>query len=201
MSTSDRQKWDKRYGEGAYSDRTYPSALLEDWLPIMSKKPGSTALDLGCGAGRNALYLARSGFSVDGVDISQVALQKAEDSARQHGLFVNWICADLESGIGVEHVPTRLYDLIVVVRYVNLPVLAAMSDRLTANGYLLVEEHLETSQEVVGPRNPAYRLQKNQLRDSVSGLDVEFYHEGIVPDPDGKAAALAQLVARRPGAE
>ena len=120
MSDSDREKWDERYREGAYTDRTYPTALLSDWLPQLSRGiPPGRALDVACGAGRNALFLAGAGFEVTAIDISEEALARARQSARERGLKINWICADLESGeAGV--LPDGPFDLVVMVRYVNM---------------------------------------------------------------------------------
>ena len=79
MSHADRDKWDKRYREGSYGTRTYPSELLAEWLPQLQK---GRALDVACGAGRNALYLAAAGYVVDEnatavatVDVSDVNTQ------------------------------------------------------------------------------------------------------------------------------
>jgi 2-polyprenyl-3-methyl-5-hydroxy-6-metoxy-1,4-benzoquinol methylase len=94
MSQADRKKWDRRDREGAYLERVRPAELLVEWLPRLRQ---GTALDLACGAGRNALFLAQSGFSVDAVDISPVALERARASADSLGVIVNWLQADLDS--------------------------------------------------------------------------------------------------------
>ena len=65
MSRAERDKWDARYRDGAYESRTHPTALLEAWAPRL---PRGRALDVACGAGRNALYLARLGWEVAGFD-------------------------------------------------------------------------------------------------------------------------------------
>ena len=65
MSTVERDKWNERYREGAYEERTHPTALLAEWLPRL---PRGTALDVACGAGRNAIYLAAHGYRVTAVD-------------------------------------------------------------------------------------------------------------------------------------
>ena len=112
MSSTDRQKWDERYRTGAYQDRDRPSKFLTRWLPKISSR---RALDLACGAGRNALYLAESGFTVDAVDVSGVGLARAKASACDRGITVNWIEQDLDTGLaGVDR-----YDLILMIRYVN----------------------------------------------------------------------------------
>jgi hypothetical protein len=70
-------------------------------------------------------------------------------------------------------------------------------EHLAPEGLLVTEQHLATDLDVVGPRTLGFRLQPNALRESAAGLTVLHYYEGLVTDPDGRQAALAQLVARR----
>jgi hypothetical protein len=67
---------------------------------------------------------------------------------------------------------------------------------------LLCEQHVESSEDGVGPKTPAFRLRRNELLSDVMdrrgpGDSIVYYSEGVVTDPDGKRAALAQLVLRR----
>lgn len=194
MSETDRDKWNARYGAGAYRSRRHPTALLAEWLPDL---PRGRALDLGCGAGRNALALAAAGFEVDAVDVSPVALERARAETAPGAARVRWIEADLEDGAGTESVIRDDYAVILMVRYVNIPIMRRMTERLMDGGCLLSEQHIKTRREVAGPRNPAYRLDANQLLGAVAGLRVLYYREAIVEDPDGRQAALAQVIACR----
>jgi tellurite methyltransferase len=198
MSKADRQKWDKRYREGSYADRTHPTALLADWLPRLADRgPRGRALDVACGAGRNALFLAEAGYEVTAIDISEAGLARAKRTAEERGLEIGWILTDLESSEAATGLPEGLFDLVVMVRYVNMPLIPVLASRLSKHGYVVCEEHLETDQDVIGPKNPAYRLKPGELLNATSELDVKFYREGIVEDPDSRTAALAQLVACR----
>jgi SAM-dependent methyltransferase len=198
MSAADRIKWDERYRAGAYGDREHPSAFLAEWEPRL---PRGRALDVACGAGRNSLFLAATGRSVDAVDISAVALDRAKETARERGLQVRWIVADLAEDPGAS-LPREQYDLIVLVRYVNAKLLKVLLERLAPNGVLLCEQHVESREDVVGPKTPAFRLRRNELLRDVMGEKepgdtVVYYSEGLVTDPDGKRAALAQLALLR----
>ena len=198
MSGADRVKWDERYRAGAYAEREHPSALLAEWE---ARLPRGRALDVACGAGRNSLFLAATGRRVDAVDISAVALDRAREAAKTRGLQVRWIEADLDDDPD-RSLPRELYDLIVLIRYVNANLLKPLLERLAANGVLLIEQHVESAEDVVGPRTAAFRLRRNELLRDVMGAcapgdSVLYYHEGLVTDPDGKRAALAQLVLRR----
>lgn len=191
MSAADREKWDERYRLGAYEDRTHPSAWLECWLAGVTV---GRALDVPCGAGRNAIFLASRGFSVTGIDISGVALARAEATARARGLSVEWIRRDLDTGHGV----TGAFELIVLIHYVDLDLLRDLAGLLAPGGHLVVELHLATDQPVAGPKDPAFRVAPGALRDAAGQLDILGYSEEVAEDPDGRTVALARLAARQP---
>ena len=193
MSTADRLKWNERYRDGAYHGRTHPSAFLEECAPALPT-PGH-ALDLACGTGRNAIYLADLGFAVDAVDISTEAL--AIGQARASALPIRWLEHDLDSGFSHD----VSYDVIVNVRFVNLPLLESLLPSLRPNGVLIVEQHLATSRDdVIGPKNPAFRVAPGELAGLASALTVERVEEDVFVDPDGRTAALSRLLARKPKA-
>jgi len=192
LSQSDREKWDARYRGGAYAGRRHPTALLDRFA---AELPRGAALDVASGAGRNALFLASRGFTVDAVDVSAVALERLRADAAAAGLAIRGFVADLEDGIPGSVPLGDCYDLIVLVRYVNQPLMPALIERLANGGVLLVEQHLQTSLDVVGPRSEAFRLAPNALLEAVRPLRVHYYREGVVTDPDGQPAALAQAVA------
>jgi len=203
MSVSDRDKWEERYRAGAYLDRAHPSALVVEHLPdvVATQRNTSThgheleALDVACGAGRNALYLAGLGYRVDAVDISAEALARGEAESRAAGYRISWIQRDLDEGL-----PRGLgdYDVILIVRYLDLSLVASAAERLRPGGYLICEAHLETDAPVIGPRDPNFRVAPGELCAAAAGLQVVEYWEGLTSDPDGRAVALARLVAWRP---
>ncbi|MEQ8859791.1 MAG: class I SAM-dependent methyltransferase [Pseudomonadales bacterium] len=202
MSSTDREKWDARYRQGAYSSRTQPSALLTEFVPeilatqraVSGEASDLRALDLACGAGRNALYLAGLGYAVDALDISAEALRRGQRDAEARGLTISWIAHDLDHGL-----PRRLpeYDLVVLVRYLDLSLVAAVAEVLRPGGQLICEAHLESDQPVIGPRDSNFRARPGELRGAALGLDIAEYWEGHTQDPDGRAVALVRLVAGR----
>jgi SAM-dependent methyltransferase len=157
MSDADRKRWDQRYRDGSYRARPRETVLLQEWQPEL---PPGRALDLACGAGRNALYLAACGYEVDAVDISPFALEQARAKARERELEVNWMEADLD-----DFVPEiGQYDLIVVARYVNRRLLPRLAAGLKPGGALVYEHHFRTDLEVDGPKDPEFRLAPGELR-------------------------------------
>jgi SAM-dependent methyltransferase len=190
---TERDKWNERYRGGSYEGRDHPTALLAQWAPRL---PPGRALDVACGTGRNALFLAAAGHEVDALDIAAEGLARGRETAAKRGLDIRWIEADLDSDLDAV-LPRDTYDLIVWVRYINSSLMPHLLQRLRARGHLLCEQHLTTAEDVVGPRSPAFRLQPDELVSSVTDVQLLHYFEGLVTDPDGRRAALAQVVARR----
>ncbi len=188
MSDLEREKWDDRYESGDYRPRTWPSPFLEAWLPRL--QPGR-ALDVACGAGRNAMLVAAAGHHVDAVDISSVAIAKAQSSADRRGLDVNWIVADLDDW---RPAPSS-YDLITVIRYVNRSLWPLLTNALTQNGWLFVEHHFATHEAVGGPTDPAFRLRPQELLQAFGMLRVVHFEEVIEIDRDGGRYALQRIAA------
>ena len=152
---------------------------------------------------RTQCYLPRATrLAGRAVDVSEVALDRLSETANAEDLPITCIQADLEDAA---HRPADLfvadrYDLAIMIRYTNLPLIDTLKGILKAGGYLIVEEHLVTEADVVGPRSPQFRVAPDALRDAVAGLDIIAYREGTVNEPDGRSAALAQLLARTPDA-
>lgn len=190
MSEEDREKWNQRYAEDSYNKRN-PVTLLEQWLPRL---PVGKALDVACGAGRNALALARAGFAVEAIDISAEGLKQARAAAAEEKLEIDWIEHDLD-----EPYPfARDYGLIVVLWYVDLELIARLCDCLAPGGYLLSEQHLQTDEDVIGPTSARFRVAPGALRAAVGDLEVLHEGESIETEEDGARIASARVVARRP---
>jgi len=190
MSDLDREKWNQRYRQGSYN-KNNPVTLVEQWLPGL---PVGRALDVACGAGRNALLLARAGHQVDAIDISSEGLKLARREAGNRGLAINWIEHDLDR-------PYRFhtgYDVILVMWYVKLDLISRLCGCLAPGGYLLCEEHLLTDQQVIGPTSRDYRVAPGELRGAVSGVEILLYEEGIKSISENERVASARMVVQRP---
>ncbi|MGR8948924.1 MAG: class I SAM-dependent methyltransferase [Gammaproteobacteria bacterium] len=201
MSSQDQQKWDAKYAAGAYESKRYPGAYLTEHLPQIVaalETSGATkpwhALDLACGAGRNSHYLSEHGFEVDAIDISTVGLKRAAEQAPPAAQTINWIQQDLENATtnNFGH-----YDLVIMMRYVNLPLLQAVTSNLKPGGFVLCENHLRTDAEVVGPKNPAFRVAPGELSETLAGLEIIHTSEEIIRDPNSEHAAVARILARK----
>lgn len=189
MSENERLDWDRRYAEGEYVPRTWPSPFLEEWL---DRLPPGRALDVACGAGRNALRLAAAGYEVEAIDISQAAVDMARKEGDRRGLNVTWRVDDLDAAV----LGTGSYDVITVVRYVNRRLWPHLIQALAPHGWLLIEHHLQTTADVDGPSSPEFRLAPQELLRAFGSLRILHYEEGVEPaKQERKGYALARLVA------
>jgi SAM-dependent methyltransferase len=188
MSQEDREKWNRRYAEDSQRKHN-PVSLLQEWLPRL---PAGKALDVACGAGRNAMLLAGAGYRVDAIDISPVGLERGRREAERLGLDINWIEHDLDRPYPFD----TDYDLIVVMWFVNLELIARLCDCLAPGGCLVCEEHLVSDGDVAGPENPRFRVAPGALREAVSRLEILHYEEGSGVSDDGEPMASARVVAR-----
>ena len=180
MSDEERATWDRRYREGGYLPRPSPFSLLEQWIDRLPRggRGRGRALDVACGGGRNALFLAAHGYEVDGVDGSPEALRLAGEQARTQKLSVHWIEADLDDYAP----PHDDYAVIVNCFYLNRPLLGRLVDALADDGYIFVEQHLRTPLPVPGNRD--WRMEPNELLRTLSGLRIVSYEEAIGKDED-----------------
>jgi len=188
VSDADLRKWEPRYREGTYVSRSYPSPFLDAWL---ANVPRGRALDIACGAGRNALHLAQSGFAVDAMDIAPAALERAAAAGAARGLTVNWVQADLDTTVP----QAGTYALISMIRFMNRALMPHLPAALADGGWLIAEHHFQTPREVDGPGGPDFRLRPQEMLHAFAGLRVVHYQEAIVDDPDGRSMALARIAA------
>ena len=125
------------------ADRIHATPVPNRFLvsEVSGLAPGA-ALDLACGAGRNAVWLAERGWRVTGVDFSGVALGIARDLAASHGVEVEWVESDVTGWTP----PARAFDLVCAL-YLQLPAperraaLRHAVDALRPGGTLLVVGH------------------------------------------------------------
>lgn len=120
---------------------------------------GGRALDLACGTGGNAFFLARRGYRVDAVDISEVGLEIAQAEARRRGLSINWVQA------AAEHLPLcgPAYDCIVVFRFLVRPVMYGLQRLLKPRGLLFYESFNIRRLETHPDFNPVYLVQMGEF--------------------------------------
>lgn len=163
------------------------ASLLSDVTP-------GRALDLACGLGHNAIWLAQQGWQVDAIDISDVGLALAAQAAAAAGCStIQWIAADLDTYVA----PIAAYDLITVFRFLDRDRLPTLITRALRPGGCLVYETFTQHQCQRTDnhlKNDRFTLRPDELPLLFPELTVDQYEEVELPD-----RSVARLLARKPG--
>lgn len=193
----DQAPWDQIYLSPDGRVPVNPSALV---LETTANLKVGTALDVGMGNGRNAIYLARKGWKVTGIDASDAAIKQAQAGAAKLGAQIDarkMRFEDLKLG------PAQ-YDLIVCMYVNDLPVKQARKiiAALKPNGILIVEDyHADAAFANLKPQPPQSGYRTNELLRAFDGLRIVRYEDRAAQaewsnGPDGRAP-LVRLVARK----
>jgi tellurite methyltransferase len=189
----DRERWNARWRERA-ADLEDASAFLVDHAGLIG--PPGKALDLAGGAGRNAIWLARRGHEVTLVDVSDVALDKAEQRARRLGVAsrMRFLQVDAEGPLPL----APLFDLAVVVHYLDRDRRDALADLLVMGGLLFAANATVTNLERHARPSHHYLLEPAEQRRWVTDLGFEVLAEREEWTIEGthEAAILARKRAR-----
>ena len=169
----DRGYWNRRYASAELVWTAQPNRFLV--AEIAGLAPGH-ALDLACGEGRNAVWLAERGWKVTGVDFSDIGLAKAERLAAARGVEIEWILADV-----LEYEPPAAsFDLVALlylqVRQEELRiVLARAADALAPGGTVFVVGHdlANLTEGYGGPSSPEVLYTAQDVVAGLAGLAVE----------------------------
>ncbi len=156
--------------------------------------------DLACGRGRHALPGAAQGLPMIAVDRNLEFLCALRETARQRGLSIAALQADLEGSDGI---PLRSHSCgaILVFRFLFRPLAPAIEAALAPGGLLLYETFTRArAHPGVGPRNPEFLLEPGELRSLFPGLEILAYEEGTrggdFPEAHASLAAVAAAQAR-----
>ncbi len=201
----DSEAWNRRYADRELVWTDEPNRFLVAEAATLD--PGR-ALDLACGEGRNAVWLAGRGWQVTGVDFSEVALEKARGLAAARGVQAKWVLADL----GAYAPDPRAFDLVLIF-YLQVPaaqrqaIVRAAARAVAPGGLLLLVAHDSSNLEhgYGGPQQPAVLYTADDVVADLdsSGLEIERAERVARPvsTPEGERTALDALVsAHRPPA-
>jgi SAM-dependent methyltransferase len=150
--------------------------------------PGSTVLDVACGAGRHMRYLATLGQRVTGVDRNPEAVALAQSSG-------SVICADIENGPWP--FAGQTFGCVVVTHYLWRPLLPTLVGSVAPGGVLIYETFAAGNESVGKPSRPDFLLQPGELLRVTEGLRTVAYEDGFEALPD---RFVQRIVAVRSGA-
>lgn len=184
----DKLFWDKRYGTEAFIYSKEPVEFLKEHIDIL---PKGKALDIAMGEGRNAIFLAKNGFDVDGCDISEVAINKAQKLAKENNVNIRAFVADMET----YKLPKNTYDVIACFYYLQRDIIPQIKEALKPGGMIIYETYTMENKErgFEGPKNKDYLLESNELLHFFTDLKIIYYRELII---DNKKA-ISSLIAKK----
>jgi len=196
-----REDWNARYAGTELLWTAQPNRLFAAEVDDL---PPGRALDIACGEGRNAVWLAERGWRVTAIDFSDVALAKGARLAESRGVEVEWIVGDVLA----HELGTQAFDLVAVL-YLQLPhaelarVLRSAAAALAPGGTLVVIGHDTTNltDGYGGPRDPSVLFTPDDVVSELGGLEVERAEavRRAVALEAGEATAIDAFVrARRP---
>jgi len=194
--------WDERYSEQDYVYGTEPNDFLRthiDWLPQ------DKVLSLCEGEGRNAVYLAKLGYNVTGVDSSSVGLAKAQKLAEKAGVSITTQLADM-GDFKIE--PNAWGGVVSIFCHIPESMRAELHKQIVAGlkpGGVLILEAYTPAQLALGTGGPKLEelmMTAKDLKQELAGLDVEILEELERDVVEGKfhtgRGAVVQLLARKP---
>ncbi|MGD8710590.1 MAG: methyltransferase domain-containing protein [Ectothiorhodospiraceae bacterium] len=187
-----RETWEKRYG-GADAAPAQPARVLREFSHLLPE--AGVALDLACGRGGNAVYLARRGLDVQAWDYSENAIRGLRTAASEPGLVLEAAVRDV-----VREPPAVCsFDVIVVSRFLERSLAPAIVKALRPDGLLFYQTFIRDAVGQGGPRKPDFRLGTNELLQLFASLTVLVYREeGTRGDTTEGFRDEAMLVAARP---
>jgi SAM-dependent methyltransferase len=185
---SSQAEWDTKHNLAANEASEATAGILTELWPLL---PAGAALDLACGRGRNALFLAERGRQVTAVDWSGAALDILEERAKALKIparriagfgeakqvmraGIDLLQADLE-GVAL---PVNRYSVILCIRYLQRSLFPQVCRALRPGGMLLFETYTKAQLDFSGgPRDPAHLLNPGELRRAFPELETVFYRE------------------------
>jgi SAM-dependent methyltransferase len=195
----DRKDWNHRYEGNGLLWTAQPNRFLVAETEALAPR---RALDLACGEGRNAVWLAEQGWQVAGVDFADVALEKARLLAEQRGVRAGWIRADL-----FEYEPPPDAFELVIAFYLQIPperlrpILARAAKAIVPGGTFLLVAHDSSNltHGYGGPRDLAVLYTAEDVLPALVGLEIERAEPVVrkIETDEGAREAIDTLVRAR----
>lgn len=181
-------QWNRIYSQED-SNTLHAAEVLTENAYLLPKT--GTALDLACGLGGNAIFLAQQKLAVTAWDISSVAIAKLAAYADRERLNINARQQNITKDVFAE----SRYDVISVSRFLDRTLSDAIIGALKPGGLLFYQTFTREKTNELGPNNPAFLLDRNELLRLFSPLTVVFYRENsLCGDPQKGLRNEAQFI-------
>jgi len=190
---SDKQKqWNERHLKNVSDSQPEPSLVLTENTHLLPNQ--GRALDLACGLGGNAMFMARQGLQVLGWDYSQVAIEQLKQFAEHQHVKLQ---AEVRDVVAEPPAP-QSFDVIVVSRFLDRSIIPELINALKPGGLVFYQTFIQEKVIDIGPGNPDYLLKPNALLELFSSLRILVYREeGLVGNVEQGFRNEALLVAQQ----
>lgn len=146
--------------------------------------PGASVLDVACGAGRHAVYFARLGYAVTGIDFSQAAIDNAQ---AQLPASARLVVADIENNpwplIDKNGLPEQ-FAAVVVTNYLWRSLMPTLLASLAPGGVLIYETFAQGNASIGKPSRPDFLLRTGELLQVCAVLRIVAFEEGFISAPE-----------------
>jgi tellurite methyltransferase len=191
MTYSDSEKWNTKYRTGDH-DRIEPARVLSDYCHLLPRQ--GRALDLACGTGADALFLAARGFQVSAWDISAEAISILRKRATENNLTLEYRVCDVTDIV----ISAQDFDVIVVSYFLERMLFPTIINALKINGLLFYQTWTREHSGDRGPHNENFRLGANELLHLCRDLHIILYREeGLSGDINYGLRDEAMLIGQR----
>ncbi|MBC8285710.1 MAG: methyltransferase domain-containing protein [Nitrospinae bacterium] len=184
MSLKDKEKWNSKYDQDDFITGKEPCEWLQSHAKLLKSK--GKALDIAAGEGRNSVFVASLGYEVVCLDISEVALGKAQMLAKEKNVKITTLSADLDNS----SLPENEYDLVVCFNFLERKLFPEIKKTLRSGGFLVYEtftvDYLKYSNF-----KRQWVLEQNELLKAFENFRILRYRE-VDEDPKGFASLIAQ---------
>ncbi len=165
-----KSKWDRIHANNENSELPAPAYVLKQFAYLLPDS--GQALDIACGRGANACFLASRGLTTLAWDISPVAVAQLNQYTHGQGLELN---AEVQD-VGLVSFPLDHFDVIVVSRYLDRQICASIVSALKPGGLLYYQTFVVGKDPKIGPSNPDYLLVEDELLSMFSAFKHRVYN-------------------------
>jgi tellurite methyltransferase len=182
----DKTVWDEYYKNRKNLIEKEPAGFLKDNI---TQIPKGKAFVPAMGEGRNAIYLAKNGFIVDGNDISEVAIEKALAEAKKQHVTIKTIVADLNQ----YQFPENYYDFIIVSYFYEKKLIPQLKKALKKGGLIMFFNQLESQGNGRMASPDDFPVKSGALKDDFKDFQMKVYREYL-----DRGIKVVGLLAKKP---
>lgn len=160
-------------------------------LPATEKR--HNVLDIGCGGGRDAIFMAKQKMNVIAIDHEAKVLKRAKSLAALSGAQVKFKCCDIKKQ---DCLPAQEFDVISVVRFLNRDMFSYIINALKPNGVIIFETFVSGVEKIGTPKNPQFILKEGELAEVFADFNIIVDKISTLPDGRPVNSFIAQKRAK-----